>query len=48
MADSDKAVLLPTLHIKLGVPKQFVKAEDTMSDAFQHICATFPSYREQI
>ena len=35
-------VLLPPLHIKLGLAKQFVKALDSQSPAFQYICSMFP------
>lgn len=35
-------VLLPPLHIKLGLAKQFVLALDSQSAAFQYICFMFP------
>ena len=35
-------VLLPPLHIKLGLAKQFVVALDSQSAAFQYICFMFP------
>jgi len=35
-------ILLPPLHIKLGLAKQFVKALGSQSEAFQHICLMFP------
>lgn len=35
-------VLLPPLHIKLGLAKQFVIALDSQSAAFQYICFMFP------
>ena len=35
-------VLLPPLHIKLGIMKQFVKALDTAGPRFQHLQQTFP------
>ena len=34
-------VLLPPLHIKLGLAKQFVVALDSQSAAFQYICFMF-------
>jgi len=36
-------ILLPPLHIKLGLAKQFVKALTPESKAFQYICLTFPN-----
>jgi hypothetical protein len=35
-------VLLPPLHIKLGLVKQFVKALDVKSDSFQYLQLMFP------
>ena len=35
-------ILMPPLHIKLGLVKQFVKALNKDGDAFQHIDALFP------
>ena len=35
-------VLMPPLHIKLGLIKLFVKSLDTQSDTFQHIRNMFP------
>ena len=35
-------VLLPPLHIKLGLMKNFVKAMDKSSAAFQHLSTVFP------
>jgi hypothetical protein len=35
-------ILLPPLHIKLGLVKQFVKALDPAGAAFQHIQQMFP------
>ena len=35
--------MLPPLHIKLGLAKQFVKALTPESKAFQYICLTFPN-----
>jgi len=36
-------VLLPPLHIKLGLMKQFVKALDKEGACFQYICEKFPT-----
>jgi hypothetical protein len=35
-------ILLPPLHIKLGLIKQFIKALDSNSDAYLHIRSMFP------
>ena len=35
-------IILPPLHIKLGLIKQFVKALDCSGDCFEYICSTFP------
>ncbi|KRY46233.1 hypothetical protein T03_5847 [Trichinella britovi] len=35
-------VLLPPLHIKLGIMKQFVKALDKNGTCFQYLCTQFP------
>ena len=35
-------ILLPTLHIKLGLAKQLVKALQSDSEAFKHVQAMFP------
>ena len=37
-----KRVLLPPLHIKLGLMKQFVKAIDKNGECFKYICSKFP------
>ena len=37
-----KKVLLPPLHIKLGLVKQFVKALDFEGEVFQEIYSVFP------
>ena len=37
-----KNIILPPLHIKLGIMKQFIKALDRDCDCFQYICSTFP------
>jgi len=42
LVQSDK-ILLPPLHIKLGLAKQFVKALTPESKAFQYICLMFPN-----
>ena len=36
-------IILPPLHIKLGLMKQFVKALDKDGDCFNYIAKTFPS-----
>ena len=41
-----KKVLLPPLHIKLGLVKQFVKKLNPESDAFKHIQELFPKLSE--
>ena len=33
---------MPTLHIKLGLMKQFVKALDKEGDCFKYLCTKFP------
>ena len=35
-------VLLPPLHIKLGLTKQFVKALDKEGECFKYLCTKFP------
>lgn len=42
-----KNILLPPLHIKLGLMKQFVKALDHSGDCFGYICSTFPSITDE-
>lgn len=37
-----KKILLPLLHIKLGLMKQFVKALPKEGECFQYLCAQFP------
>ena len=39
-------ILLPTLHIKLGLAKQFIKAFKSDSEAFNHVQAMFPKLSE--
>ena len=39
-------ILLPTLHIKLGLVKQFIKVLKPTSRAFRHIRQMFPSISE--
>ena len=41
-----KKVLLPPLHIKLGLIKQFVTKLNPESDAFKHIQELFPKFSE--
>ena len=36
-----KNIILPPLHIKLGLMKQFVKALDRSGDCFGYVCSTF-------
>ena len=35
-------IILPPLHIKLGIMKQFVKAHTKDGDCFKYICTKFP------
>ena len=35
-------ILLPPLHIKLGLMKQFVKALDKEGECFKYLCTKFP------
>lgn len=39
-------VLLPPLHIKLGLMKQFVKALSKQGECFKYLCNKFPSLSE--
>lgn len=39
-------VLLPPLHIKLGLIKQFVKALNKQGDCFKYLCDKFPTLSE--
>ena len=41
-----KIVLMPPLHIKLGLMKQFVKALNQESDAFKYLLEFFPKLSE--
>lgn len=41
LVNRDK-IILPPLHIKLGMIKQFVKALDKEGDCFKYICRKFP------
>ena len=41
LVDREK-IILPPLHIKLGLIKQFIKALDKHGDCFQYICKSFP------
>ena len=43
---SPSKVLLPPLHIKLGLMKQFVKALNKEGDCFKYICEKFPIVSE--
>ena len=45
LVDLEK-ILLPPLHIKLGLVKQFIKAMNKDGDGFQHISALFPFLSE--
>ena len=45
LVNPDK-VYLPPFHIKLGLMKNFVKAMDKTSAAFQHLKAKFPKINE--
>ena len=45
LVDRDK-VLLPPLHIKLGLMKQFVKALSNDGACFKWLCQKFPSLSE--
>jgi hypothetical protein len=40
-------VLLPPLHIKLGLMKQFVKALQRDEDCFKYLCSKFPCLSEE-
>ena len=47
-SSSERKCFLPTLHIKLGLAKQFVKALKSDSEAFKHVQAMFPkSFRSK-
>lgn len=39
-------ILLPSLHIKLGLVKQFIKALSPQSEAFKHVRLMFPKLSE--
>ena len=45
LVDSEK-IVMPPLHIKLGLVKQFVKAMNKEGNSFQHISALFPFLSE--
>ena len=36
-------IIFPSLHIKLGLMKQFVKALDTGANCFKYLCESFPA-----
>ena len=40
-------IILPPLHIKLGLMKQFVEALDFQGDCFKYICYTVPGLSEE-
>lgn len=42
LVDADK-ILLPPLHIKLGLMKQFTKALDKQGACFKYMCGKFPN-----
>ena len=42
-----KKIILPPLHIKLGMMKQYVKALDHNGDCFRYICQAFPGLSEE-
>ena len=37
-------IIIPPLHIKLGVMKQFVKTSPVTGDCFNYICRAFPAF----
>ena len=39
-------ILLPPLHIKIGLIKQFVKALNKDSKCFKYVCQSFPQLSE--
>ena len=43
-----KNIILPPLHIKLDIMKQFIKALDRDGDCFHYICSTFPSVSDEM
>ncbi len=38
----EREIIVPPLHIKLGLIKQFVKALDENEECFKYICSVFP------
>ena len=42
-----KNIILPLLHIKLGIMKQFIKVLDRDGDCFHYICSTFPRVSDE-
>ena len=42
-----KKIILPPLHIKLGLMKQYVKALDINGECFKYICHAFPGLSEE-
>ncbi|GBN90729.1 hypothetical protein AVEN_219272-1, partial [Araneus ventricosus] len=43
---ASEKILLPPLHIKLGLMKNFVKAMDCGGSGFQYLCLKFPKVSE--
>ena len=41
-----KNVLLPSLHIKLGIMKQFMKSLPKHGDTFEYLASKFPRLSE--
>ena len=46
LVDPQKKVLLPPLHIKLGLMKQFVKALPKQGECFRYLCGLFSGLYE--
>ena len=42
-----KNIILPLLHIKLGIMKQFIKALDHNGDCFHCICSILPRFSDE-
>ena len=42
----EEKILLPPLHIKFGLIKQFAKALDKESEAFKYLVSAFPKLSE--
>ena len=43
----EKNIILPPLHIKLGIMKQFIKALVRDGDCFHYTCSTFPRVNDE-